>query len=439
MTATRPRVVVIGAGFGGLAAVKALARAPVDLVVVDQRNHHLFQPLLYQVATAALSPADVAGPVRAILRDQDNVRVVLDTVTGIDRARREVCLESAKRLSYDWLIVASGARHSYFGRAEWAQHAPGIKSIEDATAVRSKVLLALERAESETDKARRDALLTFVVIGGGPTGVEMAGAIAELAHRAVSRDFRTITPHCSRVILINLAPRLLESFPESLSAVALANLQQLGVEVRLSTPITAITADHVVAGDEIIPAHTAIWAAGVQASPAAQWLGAEADRVGRVIVNAGLHPDNDQRIFVIGDTACCPGPDGAPLPGIAPVAKQQGHHAAKAIKAALAKRPAPHFRYRNFGNLATIGRSHAVIDFGWWRLSGLLAWLIWSTVHVYFLVGYRNRLQVGASLAWNYLTYARHARLITGAIPPDRIPVPLTPQNFEGEEHDRAA
>jgi NADH dehydrogenase len=255
----------------------------------------------------------------------------------------------------------------------------------------------------------------------------------------VSRDFRTITPHCSRVILINLAPRLLESFPESLSAVALANLQQLGVEVRLSTPITAITADHVVAGDEIIPAHTAIWAAGVQASPAAQWLGAKADRSGRVVVDAALHPEGDQRIFVIGDTACCPGPDGSPLPGIAPVAKQQGHYAAKAIKAALAKRPEPHFRYRNYGNLATIGRSHAVIDFGWWRVSGLLAWLIWSTVHVYFLVGYRNRLQVGASLAWNYLTYARHARLITGTIPPEPIPVPLTPQNFEGEEHDRAA
>ena len=439
MTAARPRVVVIGAGFGGLAAVKALARAPVDLVLVDQRNHHLFQPLLYQVATAALSPADVAGPVRAILRDQENVRVVLDTVSGVDRERREVCLESAKRLTYDWLIVASGARHSYFGRDEWAQHAPGIKSIEDATAVRSKVLLALERAESETDQSRRDALLTFVVIGGGPTGVEMAGAIAELAHRAVNRDFRSITPHCSWVILINRAPRLLESFPEDLSAIALANLQQLGVEVRLSTAITSIKADHVVAGDEIIPAHTAIWAAGVQASPAAQWLCAKADRAGRVVVDAALHPDDDQRIFVIGDTACCRDANGAPLPGIAPVARQQGHHAAKVIKAALAQRTAPQFRYRNFGNLATIGRSHAVIDFGWWRVSGLLAWLIWSTVHVYFLVGFRNRLLVGASLLWNYLSYARHARLITGSIPPDPIPLPLTPTTFEGEEHDRAA
>lgn len=439
MTAIRPHVVVIGAGFGGLAAVRALARAPVDVTLVDQRNHHLFQPLLYQVATAALSPADVAGPIRSILRDQDNVRVVLDRVTGIDREAREVCLERGKHLSYDWLILATGARHSYLGRDDWARHAPGIKSIEDATAVRSKVLLALEQAETETDKARRDALLTFVVIGGGPTGVEMAGAIAELAHRAASRDFRTITPHCSRVILINLAPRLLESFPEKLSAIALADLEKLGVEVRLSTPITAIQSDHVIAGGQIIPAHTAIWAAGVQASPAAKWLGAEADRSGRVIVDGALHPGGDQRVFVIGDTACCTGANGRPLPGIAPVAKQQGRHAAQAIKAALAGKPAPRFRYRDYGNLATIGRSHAVIDLGWWQVSGLLAWLLWSTVHVYFLVGFRNRLQVGASLAWNYLTYARHARLITGPLPAERVPFSQTPDKSEGEKHDRAA
>jgi NADH dehydrogenase len=439
MTSSRARVVVVGAGFGGLAAVKALRRAPLDITLVDQRNHHLFQPLLYQVATAALSPADVAGPIRSILRDQDNVRVMLDRVTGVDRERREVGLESGKHLPYDWLILATGARHSYFGRDDWARYAPGIKSIEDATAVRSKVLLALERAETETDKARRDALLTFVVIGGGPTGVEMAGAIAELAHRAVNRDFRTITPHCSRVILINLAPRLLESFPEELSAIALANLEKLGVEVRLSTPITAIKADYVIAGGQIIPTHTAIWAAGVQASPAADWLGAEADRSGRVIVDGALHPGGDQRIFVIGDTACCAGANGRSLPGIAPVAKQQGSHAAQAIKAELAGKPAPRFRCRNYGNLATIGRSHAVIDFGWWRVSGLLAWLIWSTAHVYFLVGFRNRLQVGASLAWNYLTYARHARLITGALPAEPFAIPQVPANFEGEKHDRAA
>jgi NADH dehydrogenase len=439
MTPRRPRVVVVGAGFGGLAAVRALARARLDVTLVDQRNHHLFQPLLYQVATAALSPADVAGPIRSILRHQDNVRVVLDQVTGIDREGREVCLASGKRLPYDWLILATGARHSYFGRDDWARHAPGIKSIEDATAVRAKVLLALERAETETDKARRDALLTFVVIGGGPTGVEMAGAIAELAHRAVSRDFRTITPHCSRVILINMAPRLLEGFPEALSAIALADLQKLGVEVRLCTPITEIRDGHVVAGNEIIPAHTAIWAAGVQASPAAAWLGTEADRAGRVVVDHALHPGGDPQIFVIGDTACYTAADGKPLPGIAPVAKQQGRHAALAIRAAMAGQPAPRFRYRNYGNLATIGRSHAVIDFGWWWVSGLLAWLLWSTVHVYFLVGFRNRLQVGASLAWNYLTYARHARLITGPLHADPVNISQTPANLEGEKHDRAA
>ena len=439
MNAIRPRVVVIGAGFGGLATVRALARAPVDVTLVDQRNHHLFQPLLYQVATAALSPADVAGPIRSILRDQANVRVVLGEVTGIDREACEVCLASGQRLSYDWLIVATGARHSYHGREDWARHAPGIKSIEDAVAVRSKVLLALEQAETETDKARRDALLTFVVIGGGPTGVEMAGAIAELAHRAASRDFRTITPHCSRVILINLGPRVLGGFPEELSAIALADLQKLGVDVRLSTPITAIGCDHVIAGGQTIPAYTAIWAAGVQASPAAKWLGAQADPSGRVIVDGALHPGGDPRVFVIGDTACCTGADGRSLPGIAPVAKQQGRHAARAIEAALAGRPAPAFRYRHFGNLATIGRSHAVIDFGWWRVSGLLAWLLWSTVHVCFLIGFRNRLLVGASLAWNYLTYARHARLITGPLPSERLPHSRSPNRFEGKKHDRAA
>jgi len=409
-----PRVVVVGAGFGGLAAVQALAKAPVAITLIDQRNHHLFQPLLYQVATAALSPADIAGPIRSILARQGNVRVVLDTVIGIDRDRREVLLASGKRAGYDWLIIATGARHSYFGRDEWACHAPGIKSIEDATAVRRKVLLALERAESETDKVRREALLTFVVIGGGPTGVEMAGAIAELAHRSVSRDFRSITPHCSKVILINLAPRVLESFPEDLSAAALADLERLGVEVRLSTPVEHIAADHVVAGGQTIHTHTAIWAAGVEGSPAASWIGAEADRAGRVKVDHAFHPVGEKRIFIIGDTASCAGADGRPLPGIAPVAKQQGRYAAQAIAAELKGQALPAFRYRHYGNLATIGRSHAVADFGRLGLRGLPAWLLWSTVHVYFLVGFRNRFAVGLNLAWNYLTFARHARLITG-------------------------
>ncbi|HSG34819.1 MAG TPA: NAD(P)/FAD-dependent oxidoreductase, partial [Sphingomonadaceae bacterium] len=318
-------------------------------------------------------------------------------------------------------VIASGAQHSYFGHDEWERYAPSLKTIEDATDLRRKVLLALELAESETDQARRSALLTFVVIGGGPTGVEMAGAIAELAHRTVSRDFRSITPHCSRVLLLNLAPRLLEAFPEELSAVALNDLTQLGVEVRNSTSVTQIGPDFVEAGSERIATHTAVWAAGVKASPAAEWLGSTADRSGRVMVDDLLHPTGRERIFVIGDTAHCAGPDGRPLPGIAPVAKQQGRHAARTILAELAGRKPEPFRYRHYGNLATIGRSRAVIDFGRWRVTGHLAWLLWSTAHVFFLVGFRNRLSVGLSLVWNYLTFARHARLITGALPEGNI------------------
>lgn len=432
------QVVVIGAGFGGLAATRALAGAPVSVTLVDQRNHHLFQPLLYQVAAAALSPADIAGPIRSILAGQANARVVLDTATGIDSTRRTVLLASGRRLGYDRLVIATGARHSYFGRDEWAQHAPGLKTIEDATAVRRKVLLALERAEQETDPHRRDALLTFVVIGGGPTGVEMAGAIAELAHRSVSRDFRSITPHCSRVILIDQAERLLASFPEELAAVALRDLRKLGVEVRLSSPIEHVAADHVVVSGEVIPTHTVIWAAGVKASPAAQWLGLAADAAGRVLVDDALRPEGLTDIFVIGDTAACPGPDGRPLPGLAPVAKQQGRHVARAIMLGIRGQPVPRFRYRDFGKLATIGRSHAVADFGRWKLSGFAAWLLWSTVHVYFLAGFRNRLLVGLNLAWNYLTFARHARLITGQCDAASLQT-STRSEPTGASYDRAA
>jgi NADH dehydrogenase len=427
-----PRVVVVGAGFGGLAAIRGLAGAPVEATLVDRRNHHLFQPLLYQVATAALSPADIAAPIRAILRDQRNAQVMLDEVTGIDRGAREVLLSSGRRLAYDFLILATGARHSYFGRDDWAEHAPGIKSIEDATAVRRKVLLALERAETETDPGRRRALLTFVVIGGGPTGVEMAGAIAELAHRSVSRDFRSITPHCSRVILVHLGQRLLEAFPSDPSAAALADLRKLGVEVRLGVAVTSVGADHVSIGEETVAACTAIWAAGVEASPAARWLGVRADPAGRVFVDDALHPQGDPGIFVIGDTAHCQGRDGRPLPGIAPVAKQQGLYVARTIVAMLQERPMPAFRYRHYGNLATIGRSHAVIDCGRWKARGLFAWVVWSMVHVWFLANFRNRLAVGLSLAWNYLTFARHARLITGDI------ARHTTENH-GETHVKAA
>ena len=413
---TRPHIVIVGAGFGGLSAAKALASAPVEVTVIDKRNHHLFQPLLYQVATAALSPADIAGPIRAILAEQKNARVLLDRVVGVDTAKRTISLTNGAPLAYDWLILATGARHSYFGNDQWGAHAPGIKTIDDATAVRRKVLLALERAETETDPARRKALLTFVLIGAGPTGVEMAGAIAELAHRSVSKDFRSITPHCSRVVLIGSEPRVLAAFPEDLSAAARTAIEALGVEVRLGKKVTHIAHDHVAIGDEIIPTHTAIWAAGVMASPAAEWLGVPCDRSGRAVVGPGLTIDGCDRVFVIGDTAACAGAGGRPLPGIAPVAKQQGRFAAQAIIAQMAGREVAPFAYRHYGNLATIGRKRAVIEFGRLHLSGWLAWVLWSVAHVFFLVGYRNRLAVGWNLLWNYLTFARHARLITGEV-----------------------
>ena len=417
MSTPLPRVVIVGAGFGGLAAAQALKGAAVDITMIDKRNHHLFQPLLYQVATAALSPADIAAPIRAILAKNRNTRVLLDRVEGIDTASKQVLLGSGAPVPYDWLILATGARHSYFGRDDWAEHAPGIKTIDDATAVRRKVLLALERAETETDKARRQALLTFVVIGGGPTGVEMAGAIAELARKSVSRDFRSITPHCSRVILVEGGPRLLASFPETLSAKAKRAIEKLGVEVHLGGRVTSVGMDHVQIGEEIIPAHTAIWAAGVQASPAASWLDAEADRVGKVHVEADLRVAGLGNVFAIGDTACCQGQNGRALPGVAPVAKQQGKHVAATIIAALKGRKAPGaFRYRDYGNLATIGRRAAVIDFGRVRMSGFPAWVLWSVAHIWFLVGFRSRIVVGLSWVWNYLTFARSARLITGEI-----------------------
>jgi len=407
-----PRVVIVGAGFGGLEAAKRLAGQPVDVTVVDQRNHHLFQPLLYQVATAALSPADIAAPIRSILARAANVRVLLDSVCAVTPSSRTVELESGRSLSYDWLILATGARHSYFGREDWAAHAPGIKTIEDATAVRRRVLLALERAETEEHGKVRDALLTFVVIGGGPTGVEMSGAIAELARQSVSRDFRSITPHCSRVILVEAGSRLLSSFPLRLSERTRASLERLGVEVRLGTAVTDIAGDYVRIGSERIGSHTTVWAAGVQASPAARWLGAPADRLGRVLVDEDLFALGHTRVFAIGDTAGCPSPRGGMLPGIAPVAKQQGRYVADRI---LGRTMKP-FRYRDFGNLATIGRKSAVADFGRMRLSGFPAWLVWCVAHVWFLVGFRSRLSVILHWAWNYFTYARSARLITGPI-----------------------
>ena len=412
MMTKRPRVVVVGAGFGGLEAAKRLAGKAAEVTVVDRRNHHLFQPLLYQVATAALSPADIAAPIRSILAGAPNVRVLLDAAVGVIPVAKSIRLASGTVLPYDWLVLATGARHSYFGRDEWAQFAPGIKSIEDATAVRRRVLLALERAETERNAKVRNALLTFVVIGGGPTGVEMAGAIAELARQAVSRDFRSITPQCSSEILVEAGQRLLPAFPSALSQRTKCSLEQLGVEIRLGCPVSEVGRHHVRVGDETLVTHTIVWAAGVEASPAAAWLGVPSDRSGRAIVGRKLLAAGQENIFVIGDTAACSDGRGGTLPGTAPVAKQQGRYVADVI---LGRTSNP-FHYRDYGNLATIGRRRAVADFGRLQLSGFAAWLVWCIAHVWFLVGFRSRLSVVLHWAWNYFTYARSARLITGPV-----------------------
>ena len=409
----RPRVVIIGAGFGGLSTAMRLARVDADVTVIDRRNHHLFQPLLYQVATAALSPADIAAPIRGILARQGNTDVTLGTVTGIDTTGRAVLI-GERRIAYDQLVIATGARESYFGHDEWAAVTSGLKSIEDATTMRRRILVAFERAEDCADEAERRRLLTFVIIGGGPTGVELAGALAELARAALARDFRHIDPSTARIVLIEGGPRLLPSFPPGLSEKAAQALARLGVEVRLDAMVTSCDRDGVVVGNTRIDGRTLIWAAGVAASPAAIWLGIEPGRGGRAPVGTDLTVPGHPEIFVIGDTAQVAGP-GGPLPGVAPAAKQQGAYVARAIAARLAGKPPPGpFRYRDFGNLATIGRHQAVVDFGWLRLTGRLAWLAWGVAHIYFLIGFRNRLAVAIDWLWSYITYQRGARLITG-------------------------
>jgi NADH dehydrogenase len=409
----RPRVVIVGAGFGGLSAAKKLAKAPVDVTVIDQHNYHLFQPLLYQVATAALSPADIASPIRSVLARQANATVILAEVQGIDLERREVCAED-RRVPYDFLILATGARHAYFGHDDWAQYAPGLKRIDDATYIRRRILLAFEKAESETDPERRRWLLNFVVVGGGPTGVEMAGAIAELARKALKSDFRTIDPSSARVILVEAAPRLLTPFDPRLSEAARQSLVRLGVEVRLGAAVTDCNAEGIAIGVERIAAATIIWGAGVMASPAGAWLGAKTDRAGRVEVLPDLSIPGHAEVFVIGDAALAKARDGSALPGIAPVAKQQGAYIARLIVDRLRGRAATPFRYRDFGVLATIGRKHAVVQFGRVRLTGYFAWLLWCLAHIYFLIGFRNRLAVVLNWAWNYFTFQRGTRLITG-------------------------
>jgi len=413
VTSRRPQVVIIGAGFGGLTAAMRLQRTDAHVMVIDRRNYHLFQPLLYQVATAALSPADIAAPIRGILARQANASVVLGAVTGIDAEARAVLI-GARRIRYDQLIIATGARESYFGHDEWAAVTSGLKKIEDATTMRRRILIAFERAEDSDDEDERRRLLTFVIIGGGPTGVELAGALAELANAALARDFRRIDPATARIVLIEAGPRLLPSFPPRLSDKAAKALTRLGVELRLGTKVSRCDDCGAVLNGERIDSRTLIWAAGVAASPAADWLGIAPGRGGRVPVDPDLTVPGHPEIFVVGDTAQVEGPHG-PLPGVAPVAKQEGAYVARVIAARLAGKPAPPpFRYRDLGNLATIGRKEAVVDFGRLKLTGRLAWLVWGLAHIYFLIGFRNRMAVAVDWLWSYLTYQRGARLITG-------------------------
>lgn len=411
--ASLPHVVVVGGGFGGISAVRGLRGAACRITLIDRRNHHLFQPLLYQVATASLSPGDIATPIREMLRRQENARVLLGEVTGIAVKDKAVILGRG-RITYDYLVLATGARHSYFGRDDWAPLAPGLKSIEDATAMRARLLRAFEEAEAAETDSDRSAWLTFVIVGGGPTGVELAGAIAELAARGLEGEFRIIDPSKARIVLVEAAPRLLATFPQTLSRAAGLALERMGVEVRTGKRVEAVAADHVVVSGEALPARTVFWAAGVMASPAASWLGVSADRAGRVPVGPDLSVPLCDGVFAIGDTASCQGWRGQPVPGLAPAAKQGGAYVAQIIRARLTDAPRSEpFRYRHLGSLATIGRQAAVADFGFIRLRGALAWWLWGAVHVGFLVGGRNRVIVMLDWLWAYLTFRRGTGLIT--------------------------
>jgi NADH:quinone reductase (non-electrogenic) len=409
----RPHVIILGGGFGGLTAAQALQGVPVRITLVDRTNHHLFQPLLYQVAMAGLSPADIATPIRSILRHRLDVRVLLEEASAVDLASRRVLMREGSE-AYDFLIVSTGAQTSYFGHPEWAQTALGLKDLDDAVEIRRRVLLAFEAAEREQDAERQRQLLTFVVIGGGPTGVELAGALAELARRALSRDFRSIDPRSAHVLLLEAAPRILASFPERLAASALRQLEHLGAAVRTGAAVSGIDADGVHLGAETVRSSTVIWAAGVRATELTQSLGVPLDRGGRVLVESDLSVPGHAEVFAIGDAAAFLHDGGKPLPGVAPVAMQQGRFVARQIARSLRSEPRERFRYRDKGNLATIGRASAIADFGRIRLSGFLAWATWLFVHILYLVGYRNRVIVLINWFWNYITYGRGARLITG-------------------------
>ena len=410
--AAAPHAVIVGAGFGGLEAAKKLGGEPVRVTVIDRTNHHLFQPLLYEVATAALSPADIAAPIRGILSHFQNIEVILAEVKSVDVAAKSVDIGD-RVVAYDYLILATGARHSYFGHDEWEKIAPGLKSLEDAVEVRRRLLLSFEYAEKMTDEAAKAAAMTFVIIGGGPTGVEMAGAIAEIARYTLEKDFRHIDPASARVILVEGDKRVLASFPEDLSASAMKQLKQLGVEVRTGIHATNLTDDGLQVGDEFIPCRVKIWAAGNVASFVGKTMGVPVDKAGRVIVNEDLTIPGHSEVQVIGDLASFSHQGGKPLPGVSPVAMQEGRHAARNIMAMIAGRKPERFEYWNKGSMATIGRNKAVADLNFVHLSGRIAWLVWLFVHIIFLVGFRNRLAVLMQWAWSYLSFNKGARLIT--------------------------
>jgi NADH dehydrogenase len=414
-----PRVVIVGGGFGGLYAARALKHAPVRVTIIDRHNYHLFQPLLYQVATATLSPADIARPIRQVVRRQRNTEVLLAEVTEIDTGRRALTLADGRTLRYDFLILAAGAVDQYFGHAEWAPVAPGMKTIDDATEIRRRFLLAFEHAEQTDDPELQRALLTFVVIGGGPTGVEMAGAFAEIARHTLSRDFRNFDPRAARILLIEGGPRLLSAYDEELSRSAQEQLEALGVEVRLNSIVTRIELGAVYIGEERIPTYPVVWAAGVAASPLGKGLGVPTDRMGRVEVLPDLSIPGHPEVFAIGDMASFPHQTGKPLPGVAQVAMQGGEAAARNIRRTLARQPRERFRYRDKGSMATIGRAKAIAQIGRLQLTGFIAWLAWLFIHVLFLIGFRNRVAVFMEWAWSYLTWQRGARLITGEVRPD--------------------
>ena len=410
----QPRLIIVGGGFAGLWATRGLASAPLRITLLDRQNHHLFQPLLYQVATAGLSAPDIAAPLRHVLRRQRNVEVRLGDARGIDTVARRLRLADGNELEYDYLLLACGATHAYFGHDDWAQVAPGLKTLDDAVRVRSRMLLAFERAEAAMDPDERDAWLSFAIVGGGPTGVELAGTLAEIARHTLKREFRHIDPARARVRLIEAGPRVLNSIPPALSDKAQAQLQHLGVEVSCGAPVTRITAEGLAVGERWYPARTVLWAAGVAASPLGGALGVPLDRAGRVRVLVDLSVPEHPEIFVAGDLAGLE-QDGKAVPGTAPAAKQMGTHVARAIRARLANQATPPFRYRDYGNLATIGRMAAVVDLRGLQLSGLLAWWFWLAAHLFFLIGFRNRLLVMINWAWAYWTYQRHARIIFGA------------------------